>query len=79
MTNADLGKVYGVTGERIRYLATKGAPVRDADAFYKWWKQHQKKFGMLYWLLMDQKTREDLQRQIDNLTCIDERSRAQPV
>ena len=73
-----LAKVYGVSGQRLRFLRAEGAPIENPHALYEWWKEHQGRHGFLYWTLFDRLTREDLRRQIDNLISINERNKSQP-
>lgn len=79
ITTNKLGKVYQVSGQRIRLLRSKGAPVESPDALLQWLKENKKTFGRLYWLLLDDLTRDDLRRQIELYTCINERAKSQPV
>ena len=79
ITSNNLGKIYQVSGQRIRLLQSKGAPVKNPDAFPQWLKDNKKSFGRLYWFLLDDLKREDLSRQIELYTCINERAKSQPV
>ena len=63
-----LGAIYGLTGERIRQLRERGAPVEDPDALHDWLEHNQVKISTLALLLMDAVTRGDLRRKIESLT-----------
>ena len=63
-----LAKVYGVSGQRLRLLRAKGAPVESPDALFDWLKEHGSHLGPLLALLLDAVTRSDLQRRI-NFIC----------
>ena len=79
ITSNNLGKIYQVSGQRIRLLQSKGCPVEDPDAFLQWLKDNKKTVGRLYWFLLDDLKREDLSRQIDNLIYINDRAKSQPI
>ena len=56
-----------------------GAPVESPDALLQWLKENAKNCGRLYSFLLDDLTRGNLRDQIELYTCINERSKSQPV
>jgi hypothetical protein len=73
----NLGAVYGVSGQRIRLLKSKGAPVGDPDALLTWLKEHGSNLGPLLALLLDAVTRADLHRRIQFI-CSNELKQSHP-
>ena len=60
-----LAKVYGVSGQRLRFLRAEGAPIENPHALYEWLKNHRSQLGPLLALLLDTTTRSDLKRKIE--------------
>ena len=56
-----LAKVYGVSGQRLRFLRAEGAPIENPHALYEWLKNHRSQLGPL----LDATTRSDLKRKIE--------------
>ena len=59
-----LARVYGVSGQRLRFLRAEGAPIENPHALYDWLKEHGSQLGPLLALLLDAASRSDLQRRI---------------
>ena len=72
-----LANVYGVSGQRLRLLRAKGAPVENPDALYEWLKEHGSQLGPLLALLLDAATRSDLHRRIQ-FYCNEEHLKSLP-
>ena len=60
-----LANVYGVSGQRLRFLRAEGAPIENPHALYEWLKGHGSQLGPLLALLLDATTRSDLKRKIE--------------
>ena len=60
-----LANVYGVSGQRLRFLRAEGAPIENPHALYEWLKNHRSQLGPLLALLLDATTRSDLKRKIE--------------
>ena len=60
-----LANVYGVSGQRLRFLRAEGAPIENPHALYEWLKGQGSQLGPLLALLLDAATRSDLKRKIE--------------
>ena len=60
-----LANVYGVSGQRLRFLRAEGAPIENPHALYEWLKGYGSQIGPLLALLLDATTRSDLKRKIE--------------
>lgn len=62
-----LGKVYGLSGARLRQLRERGAPIESPDQLHSWLEEHGVRISSLAILLLDGVTRRDLHRKIQSL------------